>query len=319
MKTIHIGIGDLHGHLKALEVLLIGLEKKLGIFEAGDKLHPHVNITFTGDYIDRGKESKGVIERIMGLQTANPDQITTLCGNHELLALSELEGLASLVKNTEEDKAEEILHYYSYGLHGGNGGLEMIRNFGDTPIKAAKAYLLAMHRDQPIGGWIRKLKTLSKVKSHGKSILFVHGGIPQHLSNPKSLEDYAAKVQVHMETRTGVAKGYSTKYGIKNELVGRDSVFWDRTIPKGSGKDAEKLCKNLDVDYIVIGHTPQREGQIANYGNRIFNIDIGMCPDYGENEPGAILFDKDGPHAFYANRGIEPLTPKKEREGFPLS
>ena len=59
MDNIHIGIGDIHGHLYALTTLLDGLQEQLGIFEKGDKLYPHVKITFTGDYIDRGADSKG--------------------------------------------------------------------------------------------------------------------------------------------------------------------------------------------------------------------------------------------------------------------
>jgi hypothetical protein len=43
--------------------------------------------------------------------------------------------------------------------------------------------------------------------------------------------------------------------------------------------------------------------QIVSYHNRIFDIDVGMTPRYGENEPAAIVFKKDGVYAFYAQNG----------------
>jgi serine/threonine protein phosphatase 1 len=67
-------IGDIHGELDKLEELLEALPLR-----AGDRL------VFLGDYIDRGLESYGVIEKLIGLQRHWP--CIFLLGNHESMFL----------------------------------------------------------------------------------------------------------------------------------------------------------------------------------------------------------------------------------------
>ena len=47
-----------------------------------------MRFVFIGDYIDRGPDSRGVIEFLMRLQTQSSDKSIFLMGNHETLALS---------------------------------------------------------------------------------------------------------------------------------------------------------------------------------------------------------------------------------------
>jgi serine/threonine protein phosphatase 1 len=68
-------IGDVHGCARTLEALLRQLP-----LEKGDALY------FLGDYIDRGPDSKGVVDIIFGLQQEGY-AVTTLRGNHEQLML----------------------------------------------------------------------------------------------------------------------------------------------------------------------------------------------------------------------------------------
>lgn len=75
-----IAIGDIHGHLEALEALLLAIDPV-----AGDRL------VFLGDYIDRGPESFGVVERLLSL-AAEHEGCVFLRGNHEQSLLSWLFG-----------------------------------------------------------------------------------------------------------------------------------------------------------------------------------------------------------------------------------
>lgn len=68
-------IGDIHGCLTALDTLLGALE--LG---AGDRL------VLLGDYVDRGPDSRGVIERLMELEREG--RHIFLRGNHEAWMMS---------------------------------------------------------------------------------------------------------------------------------------------------------------------------------------------------------------------------------------
>lgn len=73
-----VAIGDLHGCALTLEVLLDRLE-----------LRDDDHLVFVGDYIDRGPDSKGVIDRLLELRQRF--QCTFLRGNHEALFLGYLD------------------------------------------------------------------------------------------------------------------------------------------------------------------------------------------------------------------------------------
>jgi serine/threonine protein phosphatase 1 len=66
-------IGDIHGDLAALDKVL----ERLPGLHAGDTL------VFLGDYLDRGPDSRGVIERVRALEAACPARVVALRGNHE--------------------------------------------------------------------------------------------------------------------------------------------------------------------------------------------------------------------------------------------
>jgi serine/threonine protein phosphatase 1 len=66
-------IGDIHGEREALDRLLA----KLPPLGADDTL------IFLGDYVDRGPDSRGVVERVRALIDAGPAKVVTLRGNHE--------------------------------------------------------------------------------------------------------------------------------------------------------------------------------------------------------------------------------------------
>jgi len=76
-----IAIGDIHGCSLALDGLLALIEPT-----AGD------TIICLGDYIDRGPNSRGVIDRLLGLRSEC--NLITLMGNHEIMCLVALESEA---------------------------------------------------------------------------------------------------------------------------------------------------------------------------------------------------------------------------------
>src|SRR5436309_3143545 len=73
MRTL--AIGDIHGCLRALDALL-------------DQVDPQPDdlVMILGDYVDRGPDSKGVLERILGLR--GRCRCVALKGNHDLMMLT---------------------------------------------------------------------------------------------------------------------------------------------------------------------------------------------------------------------------------------
>lgn len=68
-------IGDVHGQLDKLERVIAKLGRTPGIQQRW--------IVFIGDLVDRGPDSKGVIDKYCDLASRH-DKVTWVCGNHEL-------------------------------------------------------------------------------------------------------------------------------------------------------------------------------------------------------------------------------------------
>ena len=103
MKTL--AIGDIHGFSGALETLL-------GMLNLNED-----RLVFLGDYIDRGPDSRGVLERLIAL-SQNPNHIF-LRGNHDDWMLR---------ARTEKDW---LLSWLGAGV----GGKETMRSYGAASFK----------------------------------------------------------------------------------------------------------------------------------------------------------------------------------------
>ncbi len=101
MRTLVVG--DIHGKLKLFNRLLEAM--KYGPGE--DKL------ILIGDLVDRGEDSRGVVERAIELKKEAPDTVIVLKGNHEAMMLSAL-------FQPESEQAELWLY---------NGGVETLHSY----------------------------------------------------------------------------------------------------------------------------------------------------------------------------------------------
>jgi serine/threonine protein phosphatase 1 len=78
-SPLTFAVGDIHGCLDKLNRLLAACEAHAGARPA--------RYVFLGDYIDRGPQSRGVIDRLMAAQAARPGAVVCLRGNHEQMAV----------------------------------------------------------------------------------------------------------------------------------------------------------------------------------------------------------------------------------------
>lgn len=74
-----IAIGDVHGCSRALQAIVEAIAPQ-----------PHDQIVVLGDFIDRGPDTRGVIDELLALRSRC--QLVTLLGNHEEMLLAACQG-----------------------------------------------------------------------------------------------------------------------------------------------------------------------------------------------------------------------------------
>lgn len=100
-------IGDIHGCDDQLAAMHVGIVADLAARPAADHRIIHL-----GDYIDRGRDSAGVVERLASLSTSDP-RVICLRGNHDQMLIDFLD---DPVRNG--------------GVWMDNGGAETLRSYG---------------------------------------------------------------------------------------------------------------------------------------------------------------------------------------------
>ena len=86
MPTITYAIGDVHGRLDLLHLLLRRIEADATEHGAAAK------VVFTGDYVDRGPDSRGVVETLIDGPRRPGDRFVPLRGNHDQLFVDAVRG-----------------------------------------------------------------------------------------------------------------------------------------------------------------------------------------------------------------------------------
>ncbi len=133
-------IGDIHGAADALDRLLEKIDKDAG------GLH-EAQLIFLGDYVDRGPDSKRVIERLASLKKELAD-VVFLKGNHEAVMLDFLSDPEEAIEWLEWGGDQTLR---SYGVAGAltKAGEDLSRALADALPKAHLDFLNGlslMHR-----------------------------------------------------------------------------------------------------------------------------------------------------------------------------
>ena len=144
-------IGDIHGCCDELDALLSSLRQDHGATEDD-------HYVFIGDYIDRGPNSRGVVDRLLAFKRECPRSIF-LRGNHE----------------------DMLLGFLGLGGHAGevyltNGGVETFKSYGvepNGPISQIRENMPKEHLD---------FYTSTELGVVIAEFLFVHAGVSPNAS-----------------------------------------------------------------------------------------------------------------------------------------
>ncbi len=135
-----IAIGDIHGCSKTLQALLNRLDKSFGTTRM---------YVFLGDYVDRGPDSKGVVDLL--IEFSNSHNCVFLRGNHDAMLLM----------------AYPDNHILDWFDNGGDATMESYQK-GDSSIGIPQKHL--------------RFYINTKLYYDAPEWFFVHGGVPPNIT-----------------------------------------------------------------------------------------------------------------------------------------
>lgn len=201
MRTLVVG--DIHGKLTLFDRLLATMKYKPG----EDKL------ILIGDLVDRGEDSRGVVQRALELKKEAPDTVVVLKGNHEAMMLAAL-------THPESDQSELWLY---------NGGVETLHSYvnEDGEFDVPEEHLTFM---DSLPTW-----------HEDEHAIYVHAALPEdngnflhpqdHADSPELywsrnrhfFAEYRGKTVVFGHTITGMVFGEREKVWVRDSLIGVDT------------------------------------------------------------------------------------------------
>lgn len=147
----NLAIGDIHGCSSMLDELIMFVQPT-----------PQDRLIFLGDYVDRGPDSRGVLDRLITLR----DRLNVVClrGNHELM-----------MSRARRDKSEYKMWYAV-------GGMQALASYG-LPGR------MGTLNDVPERHWQFLEKDCVDYFETDQQI-FVHAGVDNHLPMEQQNEDH---------------------------------------------------------------------------------------------------------------------------------
>ncbi|MBI1763774.1 MAG: serine/threonine protein phosphatase [Acidobacteria bacterium] len=202
MRTLVVG--DIHGKRILFERLLEQMKYQPG----KDRL------VLIGDLVDRGEDSRGVVERAIELKKQAPQTVTVIRGNHEVMMLSAL----------AQPGSEEVELWYI------NGGIETLQSYldeeGNLTIPEEHCNFIA---DLPT--WDEDEHAIyvhASLVEDGSGGFFHPKETPDHPAliwarNRHFFAEYGGKTVVFGHTITGMLFGEREKVWLRDHLIGIDT------------------------------------------------------------------------------------------------
>jgi len=198
--NITYAITDIHGRfdllLKAFDEIMRDLNGNNG------------HIVFTGDYVDRGPQSREVVECLMKIQADPTSSVSFLKGNHEDMMLQAL----------RTDRTPNIVRWWLE-----NGGDATMKSYGDD--------VPAEHLD-----WMEGLPSVVEIADR----LFVHAGFMPGFPLEEQEEDACMWIRERFlfaerdfETWPHIVHGH-TPYHVAKQLDQPELLSWRTNLDTGA-------------------------------------------------------------------------------------
>lgn len=204
-ETIYV-VADIHGAFKEFST---SLQKLALIDESGNWVGGASRLVSTGDLVDRGPESRKVIDLMMRLEEQAMEaggRVHVLLGNHEVMNLI---GDLRYVSNEEyaefqvdENESMRTLAYQAFlQAKAVIDSEEQLQKFNQSFPPGYFAHRAAYQEEGIYGQWLMGLPFIIKINDH----VFVHGGLPKHLKG-KSIEQVNGELKADLTNFLSIDK-----------------------------------------------------------------------------------------------------------------
>jgi hypothetical protein len=332
-----IAFGDVHGAYTELHQLL----REVGVIDEQDHwAAARTHVVSLGDLLDRGADSRKVLDLLMRLQgeaQAAGGQLHVLLGNHEAMNLlgdlryvepAEVAAYADL--DSPADRAEGK---FPPGYLGKRAAFQPDGKYGKwllaQPVVIRINDTLFMHAGP--GNALRGMN-LQELDLRYHTALTDYLGLVARLEQANLLQvgdEYDARPRLARErlaaaTTNGAAPDAAVDDLLRrfdavaaNPLLSEDGPNWyrgDALCNEATESDVLlPLLQQFGVARVVVGHTPTRDGRaVTRFDGRVIKLDTGMNRAVYHGHPAALFMEPAGLSLRYAG---EPNTAQLQPEG----
>lgn len=289
-----VAVGDVHGAYDRFVRIL----RAATLIDQRDRWNGgRARLVQTGDVLDRGADSKRVIDLLRRLEreaAAAGGRVHALLGNHEFMRLvgdwryvspGEFKAFQT---GESADLRDRVYAFNAERLE--RRAREEKRSFDPRAYRAEfmkefpLGYFdmqLAFGKEGEYGRWVRS--RVAAVKING--VLFLHGGVSDEVAN-LGCEGLNAEVQRDLAAAPVPAEKLMSLLS-----SAEDGPLWYRGMAQEPEETFlptfERILTRLGARAIVLGHTPMPGGRMTTrFGGRVLLIDTGMLG--GEFYPGGV-------------------------------
>jgi len=298
-----VAFGDVHGADRELVALLV----QTGVIDAAQHWSGGAtHLVSVGDLIDRGPDSKAVLDLMMRLQDEAPragGYVHVVLGNHEAMNLAGDDRYAS----AEDDAA--FVDTDTVDTHAAARGAAGVPATGELPGQAQRRAALALGGHY--GAWLATLPALIVIDDTA----FVHGGLPARVATG-DLETLNARFHSELVDAAG---SLDATAGTLPDLLSDAGPLWYRGTARCHALiEAPRLLRALDALHakrVVIGHTPTRTGRVlTRFDGAVVMIDTGMLAAVYHGRPSALVIEGDAMRVAVA--GESTAAPQPDTGGY---
>jgi len=300
-----VAIGDVHGGFAEL----ISVLRSAGLLDdKGVWIGATTHLVQTGDVVDRGGDSRQVLDLLMKLEKQarkSGGRVHALLGNHEAMNIyGDLRYVSSgeyeSYRNSDSlQKREAYWKQHQEELKA--RGVPMDKDYQNKWEKEHPPgwveHRLAFSSTGVYGKWLRQRNALLQIND----MLFLHGGIsPKYLAGP--MAELNKKIRNELEDLSRLEGGV---------CMDSEGPLWYRGLANGSQEQlsshVDQLLKNYGVRRVVLGHTPTGGVVLPRFEGRVILIDVGLSKAYG-GTPACLISENSKLFALHRGRKLELPT-----------